>query len=852
MQKWYDICSQAKGVFMKLIEDKKYLIVTRREYFPILFSYKNKHPKLNLKFITKQDFASKVSFSFAKDPIPELIKQGIDYSRAKKYLHIFLFGNLDKNEKVKKIFEYIPKDYLAIDEYGLTELKRYDEIIFFEMSEDKELLSLATRKGVSYSLASFVDLYFEDEIIDKVLNEDWLRITNFKNKFMQFFYVYGNIRKRLLENPDLQDQIVVICDGGEDLYYINYCSDLFGVKTMLVTQRKILSIDSIRNKVRNIFNSKSFAFTEEELKDNDVSQLRDLIKQYGLDSLENFEFAYSCLTEIINSKTFNQIDSREGITTTDNFYVSDNTINYVTNFQHDTFYKISSDNDVLTDKELEEVEINTSYVKTKIDKSFKNNFLSYNNIVLLSRVGQHLTDKIFDSEFISENNWTKKVEIYDQYNLDDIALTTPAANLFRSFVLDGLFCNKIPEFDYRTFDHSYKQIDGKIFADDKVYSLTDLEKYIDCPFAYLMKKILPSNDYDPRSRYLGDLVHKLCENIFDKKYDFEKEWDIAANTYRECFKKEKIEYQPYDEVILDVYHTHLKRLIPLFLSHSVEMGYVDSISELPIYFTLKDEEGRSYKFSGQVDKIVRSKAEGEKEDKYFWTIIDYKTGSESFDIYSTPYGRSVQLPLYYYALKTIKEEAYPASSFRYPLEHVENLKNLIGNASSGGFGIQHVYAYSLKNLYHSKDKDLLKEQVAKDNAKLDGISRYDASYYQSFDVTITPNNKGNLTSGEYLKISTIFSESDAKENIIKKSGLEKYNFEDVVNDSIQGMIRTIKAIEANDFKIAPAVKPSLKDKVNPQSKFACDYCQYKDICYHNSLDKKTFASEIKEHFKLEK
>ncbi len=838
---------------MKLIEGKKYLIITRREYTPILFSHKNKHPGLNLKFMTKQDFASMVSFSFIKDPIPELIKHDIDYSRAKKYVHLFLFGDIQKNPEVEKIYNFIPKDYIGYDDYGRIELDRYDEIIFFEMENDLELRSLAARKEVKYTLAKFQDLYFEDELIQPILDENRVLITNFKNKFMQFFYIFGNMRKLLLEYPVVQNKLVIVCDGGADLFYINYCSQLFGVDVMLVTKRKMITIDSIRNKVRNIFNSKSFEFTEEELENSDLVQLHDLIENYGLNKLSNFEFAYSCLTEIINSKSFNQIDSRKGITVTDDFSVCNDNINYVTNFQHDTFYKIYSDNDVLSDKELEEISINTSYVKTKIDKRFKYNFLRYSNIILLSRVGQHLTDKIFDSEFIAEKKWKDKVEIFDQYYTEGIIFTEEALKLYISFLLDSRFANKAPEFDYRTYDHSYKGIEGKIFPDDKVYSLTDLEKYIDCPFAYLMRKILPTNDFDPRNRYLGDLVHKLCENIFNKDYDFEKEWESASNTYRECFKKEHIEYQPYDEVILDVYHAHLKRLMPLYLSHSTEMGYVGSASEMPVYFTLKDDDGREYKFRGQIDKIVRSKSEGEKEDKYFWTIIDYKSGSESFDIYSTLYGRSVQLPLYYYALKSIKESDYPATSFRYPLEDVEKLKSLLDNATFGGFGIQHVYANSIKSLYSSKEDGLIKEETAKSNAKLDGISLYNPDYYQSFDVTAQPNKKGTYTSGDYLKISTIFSEPDAIENIIgKKSQLEQYNLNDVVNDSIQGMIRSIKAIENNDFKIKPAVKPSLKDKVNVRSKFACDYCQYKDICYHNSLDKKTYMAEIKEHFKLGK
>ena len=838
--------------YVELVEDEKYLMVTRKEYFPILFSYKNKHPQLNIKFIDKQEFASMISFSFAKDPIPLLLKQGIDYSNAKKYVHIFLFGNLEKNAQVKQLFESIPSDYISYDEYGFEELNRYDKIIFFEMGEDTELKLLANRKGIKFDEAKFENLHFDGELIEDKFNKDNYQLIYFKNKFLQYTYIYSNIRKLLIDDPSLQDRIAIINDGGEDLYYINYCSEMFGIKTMLITQRKLLTIDSIREKVRNIFTSKSFAFSDKDEQNNDLKLLKNIIDKYELKSLTNFDFAYSCLTEIINQSTFNQIDSRSGITATSCFNLNDRNINYITNFKHDVFYKIYSDNDVLSDKELEELGVNTSYVKTAIDKRFKRNYLRYSNNILLSRVTQHLSEKIFDSEFIEEMKLKEKIKPFDYSDVDEMLFTENGAGIYVSYILDNYFCKTIEKLDYKTYDHSYKQIDGKILSDDKNFSLTNLEKYIDCPFAYLLKQILPTNDFDPRNRYKGDLIHKLCENIFDKNYDFEAEWSKAVQTYKDCFKNENVEYKPYDDAILKVFHAHLKRIIPLYVNHATEMDYVDSIAELPVYFSLKDDDGNSYKFSGKIDKIVKSKYDEDGKNKTFWTIIDYKTGSESFDIYSTPYGRSVQLPLYYYALMSIKENGYPSDSFKYPLTDLEKTKNLIDDGAFGGFGIQHVYGNSLSGIFKDdKNTNYLSENAVKKNSVIKGITLYNSEYFKSFDITIVPDKKGNLKSGTYLNISTKFSDPDAIENIIgNKSELEKYNLMDVVEDSIKGMINAIKGIKNNKFEIAPTCKSSLKDKIGENNRMPCDYCQYKDICYHNILDRKDYSKEIKQHFKL--
>ncbi len=840
---------------MQLANNKKYLIVTRREYFPILFSYKNKHPNLNLKLIDKQEFASMISFSFAKDPIPLLLKKKIDYSDAKKFVHIFLFGDLDKNSNVKNIFDSIPADYITHDEYANEELKCYDNVVFFEMNEDKELIDLTNRKNVSFDCATFQDLYFEDELIEEKLDENYLSIVNFKNKFLQFTYIYSNIRKLLLEDPSLQDKITIVCDGDGDLYYANYCSKLFDINTLVVTKRKILTIESIRKKMRDIFNKRSFSFTEEE-NDPDLKILKNLIDKYELNTLNDFAFAYSCLTEIVNSTSFNQVDSKSGISITTDFNLSDRTINYITNFKHGTFYEIFSDNDVLSDKELEELHVNTSYVKTKIDKRFKENYLRYTNTNLVSRVTQHLSDKLFDSEFIEEFDWKKKIKRFDYEDYKDrgeMVFTNNASEIFTAYLLDGFFCTKAPDFHYRTYDNSYKQIDGKIFADDKTYYLTNLEKYIDCPFAYYMNRVLPINDFDPRIRYKGDLVHKLCENIFDKGYKFEAEWAKAVDTYKKCFKDENIEYTPYDDVMLDIYHAHLKRVMPLYAAHALEMGYVDSLAEFPVYFSIEDEKGKKYKFSGKIDKIVKSQAEDENGNmQSFWTIIDYKTGSESFDIFSTKYGKSVQLPLYYYALKTIKENEYPDESFKNPLEDADKLRNLIDDATFGGFGIQHVYGNSLKGIFGNKDQKL-SEDTVKANSVLKGVSFYNSTYYKSFDLTMPVDKNGKIKSGTYLNISYKFTDDNAEENVIgDKSGLEIYNLSNIVKDSIDGMLYAIDKINNNVFPIAPAPRNSLKDKVDESNNngLPCAFCKYKNICYHKSYDKANYSEEIKKYFKL--
>ena len=72
--------------------------------------------------------------------------------------------------------------------------------------------------------------------------------------------------------------------------------------------------------------------------------------------------------EILSSQTMNYSYKDKGVSLSnqiffDGLYDSEHYI-YITNFQHDDFYKEFDDNNLLPDAELERVGVNPSYIKT--------------------------------------------------------------------------------------------------------------------------------------------------------------------------------------------------------------------------------------------------------------------------------------------------------------------------------------------------------------------------------------------------------------------------------------------------------------------------------------------------------
>lgn len=828
---------------MILKEKERYLIVTRKEYFPLLFSFKNEHPNLSLKFIEKKDFFSLLTFSFKEDPIPYLLdeKEGIDYSLAKKYLHIIQAGDISKNSKVQAIFERIPKDLLVFDEYGPTELKR-NHLLFLEMEEDTELHSFAKRHGI---VTEGIDISFSDLDIEPNNTYSSPNILYFPNKFSQCFYLYSHIRDEILKDPTKKDRIQIVYNDEADRFYMNFCSKLFRLPVSTLAKRNLLSFPKVNQKIKQIFQNQDFSFKDDELTDPTLLSLKSLIDKYHLDQFQSFSFAYSNLLEIVSATNVKQEETEGGLLATTSFYLDPKTEYYVTNFKHDVFYHIESDKDALPDQELINLDINPSFAKTQMDRRLKGNYLKYNNIVLLSRVRQHLNEKLFDSEFIEELKWKNYIHLYQ--GDEEGNYTSLAEKLYLTNQLDKSFYYKKTG-DIRSYDHSFKGVEAKIISPNKAFSLTDLERYVLCPFAYYLNKVLPLKDDDPHARYNGTLIHTLCENLFHEDYDFEKEWERAKQGYIHSCERDGFEYSPYEEMCLSILHHRLERIIPILRSHNkaMHLNEIEDDAELKISFSLNGKEGTHYAFNGKIDKLVSTTYNNKK----YYTIIDYKSGKESFIPSNVFLGSSVQLPLYYYALKNVDLSDQNNAKFKPFLE----------NASFGGFGIQHVYGPTAKPFFREDSTQFLSEEGVLKNAQLRGLFLDSVDYYTSFDIESVNFDKKTPAiktyGGTYLAKGKAFRDEDPdssdnfmlskKDKQRTKNNFPAYNLQMLVNDAVNSMIQTIENVHDCKFPIAPAPIGSLKG-TNPKNT-NCQYCPYKDVCYHDSSDFKSYINEVNKHF----
>ena len=781
--------------------NNKSIIITDKAYFKKVFLYRNKYAKSDIKIYTKADIVDKLSFIYVKDPIPFLINNmHIEYSKAKRYASILRIADYKKNEYLLDMYNKLYENgFIKDNDLSNIEFREY-KIYILELKEDIELKNILKRNNYGYT-----DISFNDLDIYPTNNLNDFKILLFKNKYNQFDYIFSNIRKVLLNDSSLKNKINILIDNEADLYYLNMFSNLYKIDYITSINRKIIENRSVKNLLTSIYDNKSLDI---EVNDDCSKIVKEYIDKFELDKLD-FNFAYLNLVEILSSYTYREFINDRGIIAKSNVELNDS-INYVTNFIHNSFYKEYPDKGVLSDLELKEIGLNESYINTILDRNLKLNYLLYNNISILSRCELHLSDSIFDSQFVEEFDLKNNIIKMDD-NKNGI-YTNESLKLLEVIKYDDAFyTKKMEDKKIRTYDHSFKGINDSYIKNDKSWHLTDLESYVNCPYKYYLNKVIPLYDDDFYNRALGTLIHHVFEDVYHSDYNYEKAFNEGKTLFYNFYKNNNANTQAKHDAFLSMVNYWLEKIVlnlrKIFTENMLKIDNTDNDSEIQVDYQINDGK-ETYNLSGRIDKIIWTKANNKK----YYTIIDYKSGAESFNFKEAFLGKSIQLPLYYYAIENYN-------------------RNIAKNSIFGGFAIQHSYS--------KKIKDICNDEAILKNGIISGLLSKDEEYIQSMTSYQDPT--------KFYDFGKCF---DNAYRIImpknKKSLIYNYKLDDLVDDSINATIQIIKNILNNIYPINPTPL-GLTDKSD--NNMSCNYCGYKDVCYKNSNDYKYYHDVINNKFK---
>lgn len=394
--------------------------------------------------------------------------------------------------------------------------------------------------------------------------------------------------------------------------------------------------------------------------------------------------------------------------------------------------------------------------------------------------------------------------------------------------------------DKKTFEKAYLYADkesalGKavaleLFKREIKGSVTSLEKYVDCPYAYFVRYGLGLEErraYGLEAVDIGVFIHSVIERFFNisskhnldlKNLDNDRiyvnvetvvkelmllpEFAIYADSNKQRYSLSRLENMAKQSIVILLEQIKLGNFLPLWNEKS--FSYKEGLSSLNI--DLSDSE--RLKLSGKIDRVDIC----ELQDKVLVKIIDYKTGSTKWETDLVYYGKQIQLVSYLDVIMELLQKRYPGkeivpAAFMYinidePIISMEDIKSKedIEKARLNYFrpsGIVNTDLEIIKNLdtnissYSDVIPVSLKDGVVQDyrsstasseriKALRNFVKNKSIEIAQNIlkgNISISPSQRGNYTACDYCEYSAMCG-------FDKKNGNHNYNVLEKMKDEL--------------------------------------------------------------------
>ena len=360
-------------------------------------------------------------------------------------------------------------------------------------------------------------------------------------------------------------------------------------------------------------------------------------------------------------------------------------------------------------------------------------------------------------------------------------------------------------------------------------SVSKMETYMSCPYSYFMQYVLGLQDRpEKKLEYfdVGNIIHKALERtvsavIKEHKNDWKNISDEQLKSLMTVFFDEAWKEYRSNEVSDDLngktiaVTENLKilsdRTILTLRDHIIKGKLLPQYTEqqFSVQFDAKRPDGEKVPITilGIIDRIDTKSENG----KTYIRIIDYKTGSQSFDPQRIREGTQLQLSLYTHIIKGIlsdklkDSEVIPVGMYYY---HVAN-------------PVVDALSYStLQKNYDGDETKAEKDEMAK-QLKMSGVSDADPK-------TLLNLHEADLVSEDseqILRDSTIIPVGVTKDGTYKVGAVvaDKESFDAIGQYSMMKMKEGTDKILAGVFDKSPI-------RFSGQQDNACAYCDYKPVC----------------------
>lgn len=219
-----------------------------------------------------------------------------------------------------------------------------------------------------------------------------------------------------------------------------------------------------------------------------------------------------------------------------------------------------------------------------------------------------------------------------------------------------------------------------LYESNKKGSISRLEQFAACGYAHFLRYglgITSQKEYEFEAVDFGTVYHAAIDILFNMlRGDGRKLLEVSAQEITQMVEQAVGEIaKSYGDVVLyssdrNVYRIRqMKQVLVrsmLTLQHQLAKGNFE-----PAFFEKSFTIKGAFELVGKVDRVDLCKV----GDKTYVKVIDYKSGTKSYDESELYYGLSLQLPLYLYAMvrelseKNKREEVIPAAMLYYGLHN---------------------------------------------------------------------------------------------------------------------------------------------------------------------------------------
>ena len=726
----------------------------------------------NIKFMTKEEFKNNYFFLYDEKAIFYLMK---------KYHY-----NLD-----------VAKVYLK-NLYVIDENKNYksQKLVFL-----KELKLELLKEHLLVTNPNFKKYISNKNIITK----NYYDLEKYEEEMLntKIEIPKSTLTAKVVECRTIEEEVNYVClkildliNSGVDInkiFITNYSNDYYYIMNRLFKYYNIpINLDSKESIYSTKVVSDYLKTKELDLEDKNksiinrklinvlssISMLDEESKEYQtilLDKLKNTYLSIKKKVNAINIKDLYQ-----------DIFEDDDHV-FVLGFNQDILPKMEKDISYINDSIKDEVLLyRTSYINKRNKEALTYILSTIKNLYLSYKLSSPFSS-FYKSSLITDLGLeiiTPDIDTFNKSNLYNKLRLAEKLDLYHLYGEKQVGLEKLYshyEIPYNTYSNKYTGINNDTYLTHLPYPLklsyTSLNSYNECSFKYYIKYVLKLDKYeDTFQAFIGSLYHDILSLFLKTNFNFEEEYQKYLER-RELSLKERL--------LLIRIKKDLLHLIDTLKKQQLLTGYDDALYEKKIDVPL--DKKVSVVFTGAIDKIMYYQ---KIEDTYF-TIVDYKTGTIDTHIEPMKYGLHMQLPVYLYLIHYSK---------------------VFNNPIFTGIYYQNIM-FQYPTWTDKKDK----EQIYKDNLMLQGYSTEDTSILARFDSTYEKS--------EYIKSMSYTDEKGFGTYAKVMNNDTLYNLVEYTKNHIS---EKTDSILNSEFNINP--------KVYAGKNIACEFCQYKDLCYMKEPD----------------